>query len=99
MARGRKTSIKPVYTEEETVKDESPIIEETTLPSTKKGVVCNAPYVRVRKEPVGTSTTVRVMERGDEVTILGKTTETFYKIDLGDDNVGYISCNYCEEVS
>lgn len=99
MARGRRTSIRPVCFEEETVKDESPVSEETKMPDTKKGVICNAPYVRVRKEPVGTSTTVRVMEQGEEVTILDKVTETFYKVDLGDDNVGYISCNYCEEVS
>lgn len=65
---------------------------------TKRGIVCNAPLVRVRKEPSGTSSIVTVLEKGDEVTILGKSTETFYKIDLGNDIFGYISCNYCEEV-
>ncbi len=68
-------------------------------PDMKKGVVCNAPLVKVRKEPSGTSSTLKVLEKGDEVTILGKSTETFYKIDLGDDNIGYISCKYCEEVT
>lgn len=99
MARGRRTHIHSSYDEENNVVDESPSIEETRVPDTKKGIVCNAQFVRVRKEPSGTSTTLRVMEKGEEVTILGKSTETFYKIDLGDDNVGYISCNYCEEVS
>ncbi len=64
----------------------------------KRGIICNAPLVRVRKEPNGSSSTLKVLENGDEVTIIGKSTETFYKIDLGDENVGYISCDYCEEV-
>lgn len=64
----------------------------------KRGIICNAPLVRVRKEPNGSSSTLKVLEKGDEVTIIGKSTETFYKIDLGDENVGYISCDYCEEV-
>lgn len=75
--------------------DEFPVDEETTDPAPKKGIVCNAPSVRVRKEPSGTSTTLRILERGDEVTILEKITEMYYKVVLADGSVGYISCNYC----
>ncbi len=80
--------------------DEEKIFEDdfSDINRKKRGVVCHASLVRVRKEPNGTSSTIKVLEQGDEVTIIGKSTETFYKIDLGG-SIGYISCNYCEEVS
>lgn len=101
MARKRRSYMdsETYYEEKDDDKNGSPVIEETKSPTTKRGIVCNAQHVRVRKEPSGTSTTLKVLDRGDEVTILGQSTETFYQIDLGDDCIGYISCNYCEEVT
>lgn len=98
MAKRRRFSERD-YQEE--TNDGSPVSEGIKdKPDTKRGIVCNAKCVRVRKEPSSTSDTVCVLERGDEVTILGKHTDSFYEISLLNekDRVGYISCNYCEEV-
>lgn len=97
MARRRRTFVEEAYSE--TTQDESPVNKETMVPETKKGIVCHAQLVRVRKEPSGSATTVTVLNQGDEVIIIGKEMEPFYKIDLGDDRIGYISCKYCEEVT
>lgn len=102
MARKRKMSLDPVpyYYDEGMRKIESPVNEETkSVPDTRKGIVANAPFVRLRKRPNTEASTIKVLEKGDEVTILGKTVEGYYMIDLGDDRIGYISCKYCEEVT
>lgn len=82
----------------EETEDQSPVKKETKQHVPKRGIVCNARLVRVRKEPNGSADIVKVLENGDEVKIIEKSVETFYKIDLGNEQIGYISCEYCEEV-
>lgn len=102
MARKRKFTMDPVVYYDEGINNKSisPAVEETRrVPDTRKGIVGNAPFVRLRKRPNTDASTIKILEKGDEVTILGKTVEGYYMIDLGDDRIGYISCKYCEEVT
>lgn len=78
--------------------NESPVSAETeSAPASKKGVVCNSPSVRVRKNPNTTSGTVEVLSAGDEVLIIEKLPSGFYKILLSDNRIAYISWDYCRE--
>lgn len=92
MARKRKQIF------DETHLSGSPTIEETMEPETRNGVVCNTQFVRVRDDPSDKGNVMKILDRGDEVKILGMVENRFYKIKLGDD-IGYISCKFCEEVT
>lgn len=65
---------------------------------TRTGKVCNTPMVRVREDPSESGRVIRVLDQGDEVTILGVVENRFYKVQLDKDISGYISCEYCKEV-
>lgn len=61
------------------------------------GRVANAQYARVLKIPSSSSMVMVVLDEGDEVKILKKI-DGYYKIELDDGRVGYISSNYLKEV-
>lgn len=73
--------------------DEEPMRSEVS----KIGRVCNAQYARVWKIPSSSSSVMVVLDEGDEVKILKKI-DGYYKVELDDGRVGYISSNYLKEV-
>lgn len=82
-----------------TVEDQEPVDEVPASPKKRIGKVIGTSYLRVRNRPtIQRSEVVSVLQEGDEVRILDDAENKFYKIDLGKDDVGYISCKYCEEV-
>lgn len=78
--------------------NEPPVNSEAeSVPVTRKGIVCNSPSVRVRKNPNATSDTMAVLSSGDEILIIEKMANGFYKILLSDNRIAYISWDYCRE--
>lgn len=63
----------------------------------RTGMVTNAQYARVLKIPSSSSMVMVVLDEGDEVKILKKI-DGYYKVELDDGRVGYISSNYLKEV-
>lgn len=80
-------------------KDNEPPVsaEAESVPATRKGIVCNSPSVRVRRNPNTTSDTIAVLSAGDEIFIIEKLPSGFYKILLSDNRIAYISWDYCRE--
>lgn len=99
MSRKKRTYFNPDDWEEKEEQDEFPVIEETRAPVTRTGVLTGAPLIRIRSRPVAVrSEVIAVLQRGDKVIILDNAENHFYKIQLENDNVGYVSCSFCEEV-
>ena len=67
-------------------------------PDTRKGIVCNSPSVRVRKQPNQISDTVAILDLGDEVTIIEKMPEGYYKVLLPSNRIAYLGWDFCKEV-
>ena len=64
---------------------------------TKKVIITAINLVAVRQYSVDTAPVVGYVHKGDTVTVLGS--EKGYKrIQFGDNEIGYISSNFCKEV-
>ena len=61
------------------------------------GRVSNTQYARVLKIPSSSAAVMVVLDEGDEVRILKKI-DGYYKVELDNGKVGYISSNYLKEV-
>lgn len=77
----------------------SPAYRETTDAKPKKATVINSRYVNLRKAPDKTSTPLTILEKGDEVEILGYPSDLesgFYKV-KHNGLVGYIVSSFLKE--
>lgn len=85
---------------DEQTNSESPADMGTSTSSrTRKGIIWNSPSVRARKQPNEMSDTAAVLDVGDEVIIIEKMANGFYKILLpGSNRIAYVSWNFCKEV-
>lgn len=70
----------------------------------RKGVICNAAVINVRKKPSPHAKKLGTLEYGDVVTILDRITTTepgyppYYYVIEYQNGKGYIASNYCKEV-
>lgn len=77
--------------------EKSPTEVETPVPPTvTNGVIANALYVKVRKEPDFESDVLEVLPKGDKVTILEKGKD-FWKVSTSINKIAYISSQFVKE--
>lgn len=83
-------------TENNTFTEYSPAEVEKTGPETKNGIIVNALFVNVRREPDYESEMVELLRKSDRVVIVGKVGE-FYKVNTSVNRGVYISSNFIKE--
>ena len=80
-------------------KAESPAEVEINGPVTKTGMIVNSSFVSVYEAPSDVAKTVDYISSGEEVEILGKKENGFYKVKYGRfSRIGYVSSNFCKGV-
>lgn len=80
----------------DTITEYSPAEVEKTGPETKNGIIVNALFVNVRREPDYESEMVELLRKSDRVEIVGKVGE-FYKVNTSVNRGVYISSNFIKE--
>lgn len=81
--------------------DSSPAQVETNGPETRNGIIVNALYVKMRKEPTFESEILGILRKGDQVEIYEQTNE-FYKVRpksvyVNNSRIVYIDKQYIKE--
>lgn len=61
----------------------------------KRGTVVNAPFVKIRKEPVNNAEVLEIRKKGDRLKIK-KLVGDYYMVEVDGHSGGYILTNYLE---
>ena len=76
----------------------SPTEKETTVPEPVKGKISKELFVNIRRDPSMNNDPMDVLEKGDEVEIIGEIGD-FYKVRFKNGSrIGYVLKELCEEV-